>query len=383
MQEGVELFPHYHFTEWPFAVIPDEHSSTFLADRREVKQYLTDLINETKKTPSNIRIIWGWFGAGKSHVLQYLKHLFLKEGWAIPVYHQFPEGGSRLSFLDLYRDFAKNIDVALLGTLFEDVLLTISDQQMQKELAKYPMFLKAIGYLSKNISFETKELAYSWFTARKITVAEIRKIGLYKKIESTEDALEVVNAITRLVSLSKKYRRLIWIIDEANNIENLNEESKRQMLSALRTLLNTSSTHLTLVLSFGFPMKDAIKKTLALDPALVSRIGSYPIIDIPEWSSNDEILEFIRERFAHYRSNGYKGSPYFPFEESAILQVIKVIDKMKATDPAAQLIPRVILDKLNIIASRLEEDFKNKKLKVISASEVSRILNESQASLYK
>lgn len=150
------------------------------------------------------------------------------------------------------------------------------------------------------------------------------------------------------------------------------------MLSAIRSLLNTSNTHLTIVLSFGFPMKDAIMKLLGLEQSLASRIGSSPSIDITEWSSEAEVLEFVRERFANYRPENYKGDPYYPFNELAIRELVHYIEVRKQSDPAAQLIPRVVLDKLGVIASALEDDFKSKKLKVISAKDVSRILNESQ-----
>jgi len=371
-----ELFPHYRFIDWPFAIVPDSYSSSFLADRRGLKTQLSALIRECFQSSSNIRIVWGWFGAGKSHVLRYLQHQFLADGHVIPVYHEFPRE-KKTPFLNLYREFAKKLELDLLSKAYLEASEKLGPTGLDHEFMQSTPFTKAMRLLCTPISQETKELAYEWLCRDRPLVSELRKNGITKNIDSIEDAIQAIYAITKLIKNSTSFRRLVWIIDEFNNIDDLkNTEEKKEVLSSISSLLNTANTHLTIILSFGFPTKDAVKKLLELEPSLISRIGSTQALDIPEWTDEQEVFEFIRDRLSIYRPGNYKGDPYYPFSADAIEEIINFIQSKKNEDPSFQLIPRVVLDRLKLVATKCEEGFINKKSQIISKEQVRKILAE-------
>jgi hypothetical protein len=71
---GMEYrFRHLGLTRWPFPVVPDLAFSTFMADRKQLKADIDDLLRVLcRRDTSSIHLLWAWFGAGKTHSLYYL-----------------------------------------------------------------------------------------------------------------------------------------------------------------------------------------------------------------------------------------------------------------------------------------------------------------------
>jgi type II secretory pathway predicted ATPase ExeA len=60
---------HLKLDSWPFKIIPDEQSASFWADRNSAKEQIERLLwNWDRRDQSNICILWGTLGSGKSHI---------------------------------------------------------------------------------------------------------------------------------------------------------------------------------------------------------------------------------------------------------------------------------------------------------------------------
>src|SRR6266851_985765 len=90
-----------YFRSWPFRVVPQESPETW-ADRKELLEKYRGIIDDVvKRRRSAISIVWGEFGAGKSHSLLHLRHTVQSELGCQVVYSPLPKQIRQYS--DLYR----------------------------------------------------------------------------------------------------------------------------------------------------------------------------------------------------------------------------------------------------------------------------------------
>src|SRR5712664_2659544 len=89
-----------YFRAWPFRTVPEK--AELWADRTAVWQRLEALANDVcNHGASLIGIVWGEFGAGKSHSLLHLRRKIQAEMDGFVVYSPLPKRMSEFS--DLYR----------------------------------------------------------------------------------------------------------------------------------------------------------------------------------------------------------------------------------------------------------------------------------------
>ncbi len=374
-------FPHLHFESWPFGLVPDEYSVTFMADRRRVRAQLERLLADTLKRPSAISLVWGWFGAGKSHSLKHFENMCKQKGGIVFSYTEFPKGDRRLSFFSLFQQFAHNLDWESIRIAHQEVARRYPGQRkfVQAICPTIPIFRTAMYTLCEGPSQQASDLAYQWLCAEKAPLNMLRKYGISKRIETDDDAINVFAALVKLGAASGRYKRTVWVVDEFNNLEEMRDhEAKRQILSAINTLFNRASNDLTIVLAFGTAVKDNIKTLLSLEPALSSRVSGAALIEVPEWDDENEVLEFVRERLAKYRLPGDEIGDYFPFDEDAVQTVIESIRTEKKRDQTVQLIPRTVMKRLDVVAREAENSILQDGLPIIDRSFVRKVLEEFQ-----
>jgi type II secretory pathway predicted ATPase ExeA len=107
---------HLKLVSWPFKIIPDEQSASFWADRNSAKEQIERLLwNWDRRDQSNICILWGTLGSGKSHIQKYLFKRLSSNHNILPIYALMPK--EIRNFLDVYKVIMGNIQLNELGEL--------------------------------------------------------------------------------------------------------------------------------------------------------------------------------------------------------------------------------------------------------------------------
>ena len=355
-------FPHLYMVDWPFLTVVDELASRGIADRKNLRAQLETIRSELELSPTVLYLVWGWYGAGKSHTLSYLKRTFDNDGSAITVVHEFPK--SCKGFVDLYQSFASRLDMDAVVDLYRRALPRFGNDPhaLSKDICPdFPDFGSFLYHIQAGIP-QNAAVAREWFTAGKVNKNVLGKIGIYDRIEREEVALKVIQAFVRLLVASRRYNRLVWMIDEFQTIglPSVKSTVRSSVLESLNTVINNSPKYLTLFLSFSSTQQDRVYKLLT--DALRSRAGLQKPIEIPELSPS-EVPTFVSDRLAMFRSQKHKPpDAFFPFEEEAVDAVLDFVRTSKC-----ELIPRVLISCLDVVLRKANPLIKSGEVKTISA----------------
>ncbi len=348
---GLAHFPHLALTRWPFPVVPDREYCTFMADRQEIQAELAELLHTlSRRNTSSIHLFWGWFGAGKTHTLLYLAHRAeianqRGEGIALlTVYSEFPN--SVRGFIDVFRAFTAGSDPDRFVEAYLEIRTGTSAEIVHRKLEHASPNLAAALHVMATGDAERRLLAARWLRAEALPAAQLRSIGVSRKIDSAEESVQILAALADLLNEAARSRgrlgaRIIWIVDEFQRIDDCSAKVKDDINAALRSTFNACPNSLSLFISFsGIPQK-GLPSWFSRE--LRDRIGRTKIFVLPPMRS-DEALTFVRDILHHFRPAGFeRNALYFPFTLDAV-QAILV-----ETAKTSELRPRAIMHAMSAV----------------------------------
>ena len=193
-------FPHLALTRWPFPVVPDREYCKFMADRQELQAELKDLLKTLSgRDTSSIHLFWAWFGAGKTHTLLYLAHHAeladrSNEGMSLlTVYSEFPH--SIRSFQDVFRAFATGSDLERFVDAYLEIRTCPSAEVLHRRLVlTSPDLASALNVLAMGDAHR-QLIAARWLRGEALATAQLRSIGVTKKIDSVEESVRILAAL--------------------------------------------------------------------------------------------------------------------------------------------------------------------------------------------
>jgi hypothetical protein len=354
-------FPHLFLIDWPFGLTVTEFTSRGMADRKALRARLETIRSELELPPTVLYLVWGWYGAGKSHALKYMKHLIDGDGAAITVIHEFPK--SCKSFVDVYQAFASKIDPDTVIEIYRQALPRFGNDPHALSKAvcpTFPDFGSFLYHLQAGIQ-DNATVAWNWFTAGRVNKNALNKLGIFDRIERDETALKVIDAFVRLVVMGPKFKRLVWMIDEFQTVglPTVRGPVRSSVLDSFNTVINNSPEYLTLFLSFSSTQQDRVYKLLTY--ALRSRAGLQQPIEIPELSPG-EASTFVADRLGMFRSDKLKApTAMYPFEEVAVEAVLDYIKTSKC-----ELIPRVLIASLDVVLRKANPLIKSGEMSTVT-----------------
>jgi hypothetical protein len=177
-------YPHLFLADWPFHTIPEDEYCTFIADRKQLKGDVNNLLkNFCRIDHSTINILWAWYGAGKTHTLKYLSHQCKGSHTAfLSIYNEFPK--ETKSFLNLYQFFIEKVNIELIKNAFLEVFTSPRRDEAQKQLYyDYPDLSNAMKTLCME-SGDKATIAMYWLRAQNVPLRDLSKIGITVKIVS-------------------------------------------------------------------------------------------------------------------------------------------------------------------------------------------------------
>ncbi len=361
---------HLGLARWPFPVVPKRELCTFLADRRQLRTDIADLLTTlSRRDTSSIHLFWSWFGAGKTHTLFYLanradeitrlngKNVFY------PVYSEFPKAAR--SFVDLYRSFVIGFEVDSLIDAFLEISTCPESERLRREIMlASPDLANALQLMATGRTHE-QVTAMRWLRAESLPVSEFRGVGISQKISSSEEASRILAALVDLLATAARGQgrpgsRVIWLLDEFQRIDRAGSRTVNEINTGLHSTFNACPTGLSLFLSFtGKPQLNTLPQWFS--PELRDRIGRTKVMILPPMVG-DEALGFVKDVLDQARACEFKPpSPYFPFTEDSCRTIIEEVSKKD------ELRPRVIMHAFNAVLEEADPKMEAKDIKVISS----------------
>lgn len=347
-------FTHLKLKDWPFLVVPNEESITLWAGREELKIDLYNGLRKASRSPaSKLSLIWAWFGSGKSHTLRHLKWLCESHPEKYPlvgIYVVYP--GQVRNMLDIYKAIISNIDFHTITNISTEYLNDIIEQF---NVGSWGIFLKnGFEYMKKG-SESVQASIFSWLRGDKVHLNILKSYGISKRIESTEDCVQILTILFKIILNITDKKSILLMIDEFQEIGKLPPSKLNDINAFLHKLFDSNPNQLNLYLSFTTGNKETVRHLIG--DALQNRISS--AIEIPEMSV-EESVDFLSSLLKLYADEDNQTGVY-PFTVEALVSIAQTIDN----DPTRHLIPRELIKAADQILSEADIMIEDGELVVI------------------
>ncbi len=213
-----------------------------MADRSELRQEIESLLRRLARRPqSSIHLMWAWFGAGRTHALQYMCNLCRSSYSNLhPVYTEFPKKAR--GFLDIYRQAAASWNLDELADAYLEVVTAPQNEQYQKDLSLTPG-----GDISTALKIlvagrdEQQQIVRRWFLGERLLAGTVRLAGLNRSIQTAEDATQVARTLASVYGIAKQISlsgpgRMIFVVDEFQRISRCRPDVRAEISTALHPL---------------------------------------------------------------------------------------------------------------------------------------------------
>ena len=371
------MFDHLCLQRWPFVVVPEPDLCTFVADRAVFREDIEKLLrNLSRQNASSIHPIWSWFGAGKTHTLYYLSNRAAeihKQGTSHlrTIYSEFPRNPR--SFVDVYKSFALRLDRAMLSETYLEICTSPEASRFERDLqAASPDLVSALKVLILGHSAD-QDVAMRWLRAEALPVADCRRLGISKKIASSEDSSRILIGLVRIFGLLATSQRqinsrLIWLLDELQRMEQLPPRIRDEINTGLHSTFNACPTGLSMILSFSGRPTETLPAWFS--PELKDRIGRTKVMILPPMNTADS-LRFVKDVLARSRRDENTDlDPYFPFSEDTCRIIIEDVQKHD------ELKPRAIMQAFNAVLQEADPQIEAGAIPVVSPELATKVLRE-------
>ena len=369
------MLDHLCLRRWPFVVVPDPAQCDFIADRKQFRDDLETLLrNLSRQNASSIHPIWSWFGAGKTHTLFYLSNRAArihKEGRSHlrTIYSEFPRNPR--SFVDVYRSFALRLDREALSEAYMEICTSTEAVRLERDLINASSDL--VSALKVLVIGEPadQELAMRWLRADSLPVADCRKLGISKRITSSEESSRILIGLVRMFGLSASSQnqitsRLVWLLDELQRIDQLPPRVRDEINTGLHSTFNACPNGFSMILSFSGRPTEALPSWFSLE--LKDRIGRTKVMILPPMQMSDALI-FVTDVLKHARPpESTDIDPYFPFSEQTCRTIIEDIQRH------GELKPRAIMQAFNAVLLEADSQIEDKTMQLISPELAKKVL---------
>lgn len=363
---GEEKFPELYFREWPIETASIEEPVEVWADRVTAHQQITNILeylNSVDRT--TLHLMWADLGCGKTHTMGYIKYLCMTKYKNIyPLYTLVPNRVA--SFLDQYKHIISAFNFDHIAEMVRAIIAEHGENYLVSRILggrdEFYQIIRSISFGSTDI----KSIAKRWLNGMtNISRQELRLIGATRTIKNSDDALAVLQGLSRIVIDSFPGRRLLIMIDEFQRLHESSDRISRNIGIGLHTFYNAVPRRLSILLSFAFRTKANVD--VILSPELRSRVDTRSV-QLPEMSAEDVAL-FVKELFNAYRTNKKPPSVLFPLHPDCLTVVINDILTQEEL-----VCPRGITNRIDRLLALSLSKIRNGDDPFISANEAKEIL---------
>ncbi len=339
-----------YFRAWPFRTVP-EATPELWADRKAVLQNLEAFASDVcDRDASVFGIVWGEFGAGKSHSLLHLRRKIRAETNGIVVYSPLPKQMSQFS--DLYRqgfvsamsfyEIAKSaaalwkrlnpsgIDERLEMDSVQETCKIISDGWT--DFAQVIHTLGRIIALTGSLKDPLCLAAEAWLYGRRLTNRELRFLGASSNLTYDTDFVRATTSLIRLfMHQSTDSRPFFWFLDDCHFMAGLKPGQKRLSIiqQGIRDVFDGCPSKLGLVMAFASKESSHLSELLIGD--ILSR-SSYRI-EIPVLNEEDALEFALGILGASSVIKGKGSSQSYPFTSEGLRESVDLLSRKTDLTP--------------------------------------------------
>ena len=334
--------------ENPFTISPPtDPKQAIWAGMDVIRDEFNKVFREAKvSAPTQVVLCRGPIGGGKTHA-----SLFFSSDKNIPktspsvqnievLRVQTPtETGNPAR--DFYLDVMEQIRLDRIGEAIKKNVESVGRDVVERNLRQTMVSGDFVNALLK--LFETSlispraGLPLSAYFLGKCTTTELRKLGLNRNIEKTQDYFRVLAGVFRcLIGLSEspdvaEHNRLCLWIDEMENFIYFTPPQYRPFGQGLRELVDRLPHFFTLFMNFTLTSPEEFEEIeLVLGGYLTDRITRHIFFD--EMKDQEKILQYVREVLSHYRTQEEPKTPYSPFTEDALRALMANLQRRTPRD---------------------------------------------------
>lgn len=327
----------------PFQVSPTDEYAKIWADRKNVYKKISLLLElMTSDSPSEILLIWGQRGAGKTHAMKHFAYKLANEKKALIVFTDLTACSAK-SFFDLYCEFMRDLDPYALHEAVKGLSITKKSKLSVNRLRliiheNWIEFLRAMLSISKD---QYTNDVMEWLQGETVSGDVKKNIGVKRKISDDSKALRALAGTIKI--LQTKYTFAGWFMDEYQTLYDLLERRRfrgfENIERGLINLYNRCPSGFIFGFSFTCQQREAILKMLpeaflrrasSIEPELSQCVVDFPLMDVTEG------LEFVSDLLRFFHLQRFKNE-YHPFTKEAVQKIILNIYDHKKT-----IVPRWI-----------------------------------------
>ena len=334
--------------ENPFTISPPTDPKRVIwAGMDVIKDEFDSVFREAKvSAPTQVVLCRGPIGGGKTHA-----SLFFSSDKNIPktspsvqnievLRVQTPtETGNPAR--DFYQDVMEQIRLDRIGEAIKKNVESVGQDVVERNLRQTMVSGDFVNALLK--LFETSPISpgaglpLSAYFLGKCTTTELRKLGLNRNIEKTQDYFRVLAGVFHcLIGVSEstdvfEHNRFCLWIDEMENFVYFTPPQYRPFGQGLRELVDRLSHFFTLFMNFTLTSPEEFEEIeLVLGGYLTDRITRHIFFD--EMKDQEKILQYVREVLSHYRTQEEPKTPYSPFTEDALRALMANLQRRTPRD---------------------------------------------------
>ena len=334
--------------EVPFTISPPTDPERVIwAGMDVIKDEFDSVFREAKvSTPTQVVLCRGPIGGGKTHA-----SLFFSSDKNIPktspsvqnievLRVQTPtETGNPAK--DFYQDVMEQIRLDRIGEAIKKNVESVGRDVVERNLRQTMVSGDFVNALLK--LFETSPISpgaglpLSAYFLGKCTTTELRKLGLNRNIEKTQDYFRVLAGVFHsLIGVSEstdvsEHNRLCLWIDEMENFIYFTPPQYRPFGQGLRELVDRLPYFFTFFMNFTLTAPEEYEEIeLILGGFLTDRITRH--ISFDEVKDQEKMLQYVREVLSHYRTQEEPKTPYSPFTEEALRALMANLQRRTPRD---------------------------------------------------
>jgi hypothetical protein len=354
-----ETWPHLNLRAWPFSVVPPARPTDLWLGRPEAEQRMRRILRSARSVPtSQILLLWADYGAGKTHALRHMEYLARSVDGLVPLYVATPKGIK--SFLDVYHAI---IDAAyksgILATIGRELFNATMNREVQADVDR--AIVRIPTYDER-----TAKIALSWLAGDRVSAADLRDIGISRRLESTSDAVDALNRVIGLIRGSGK-RSLVLFLDEVQELTDLKKRLP-EAVGGLHKVFDRNTEGLTMIFSFTLGNQDTVRTIIG--DALFDRASIGVRLPELEFDEAAALVSGLIETCSIDR----KRVP-FPFDDDAIIEVVRLVHTSTTI-----LTPRDVLEASNAVLREADFDISEGAVKSIDTAYVKRCLADTKHS---
>jgi Cdc6-like AAA superfamily ATPase/uncharacterized protein YozE (UPF0346 family) len=286
--------------------LPDEDFVKIWCGRQDLYRELDSVFRRLIQKPGfQIRLIYGDFGAGKTHGIRHMLNKYRKSADLLTAELEYDI--TIRTFTQLYESLINRMDFA-----------PMNNWSVPPSAPK----VRDFGSFYKNLKSDDdvkQALAVQWLAGQEKSKRALGGIGIKNAITDTDTAVRAFSELTKLAG--KNRSAVVLFIDEFQHVGKLNVNWRENILNGLTKLVNESPNHLCLIISFRLKMPINI---LSIIPEnMVQRFSGNTFIEFKNFS-REEAADFMKCLFQEFRCTKTQDD-YFPYTRDAFEEVLSYL----------------------------------------------------------